>query len=39
MKFKFGFKSYTSSDSFTVRPNGQSTPESIKQEIEKQEKK
>lgn len=39
MKFKFGFKSYTSSDSFTVRSSEQSTPESIKQAIEKQEKK
>ena len=34
MKCKFGFKSYTSSDSFSVRQEGQSTPASLKQAIE-----
>jgi len=34
MKFKFGFKSYTSSDSFSIRSGEQSTPESLKEKIE-----
>ncbi len=39
MKCKFGFKSYTSSDSFSVRQEGQSTPASIKQAVEASEAK
>ena len=39
MKCKFGFKSYTSSDSFSVRQEGQSTPASLKQAIEAAEAK
>lgn len=34
MKCKFGFKSYASSDSFSVCQEGQFTPASIKQAIE-----
>lgn len=38
MKFKFGFKSYTSSDSLSIRSGEQSTLASLKEKIEQKEK-